>query len=87
MPATNWITPYSAPASSSRAVSSRGPMNTTIASLAARLTSRKFLLAVVAGLSAYERGETTVAVAIAALYVLVEGAHDVVVAKHAVEQG
>ena len=62
-------------------------MNTTIASLAARLTSRKFLLAVVAGLSAYERGETTVAVAIAALYVLVEGAHDVVAAKHPVSEG
>lgn len=43
-----------------------------------KLTSRKFLLAVIAGLSAYERGETLAAVAIAALYVVAEASVDAI---------
>lgn len=78
MPATNLITPYSESASSPQAPSSRGPMPITISSLFAKLTSRKFLLALIAGLSAYERGETLAAVAIAALYVVAEASVDAI---------
>jgi hypothetical protein len=42
-----------------------------------KLSSRKFLLAVIAGLVALNQGETLAGIAIAALYVLVEGAGDV----------
>jgi len=80
MPNTSLITPYSEHASSPQGRSSNGH-TTFITDLGSRLTSRKFLLAVIAGLSAYERGETTIAVAIAALYVVVEGGVDIVSEK------